>query len=317
MAAYLDLAKPKLSALVVLTSMSAYAIAPYPSTSLASLLCLTVGTTLCCASANAYNQFTEPTYDAQMARTRNRPLVRGAMLPHQAFVAATASGIVGVGMLAAGVNPTVASLGLANIVLYAGIYTPLKRISIVNTWVGALVGALPPMMGWAACSGGDLTSHPGGLLLGLILFAWQFPHFNSLSWSLRADYARAGYCMTVVTDPALNARVSLRWTLAFWPISLLLPYYGLVDWTFLIGSSVLNGLLTARAYSFWRRSSSSTARRLFFMSLIHLPMFLLLAMAHHVALYWIYDDIDPMDKMLQDTETETVAADATTFAEQS
>lgn len=125
-----------------------------------------------------------------MLRTRVRPLVRAVVTPGHVASVATASAVAGVTMLATMVNPIVAALGASNIVLYSFIYTPMKRFSIANTWVGALVGALPPMMGWAAATGG---LEPGAWLLAGVLFAWQFPHFNALSWNLRGDYSRAGY----------------------------------------------------------------------------------------------------------------------------
>ena len=286
--AYLELSKPQLSILVVLTAMSSYALAPFPaSATLPSLVTLTAGTTLCSASANAINQWVEPTYDAQMARTRNRPLPRGALLPHQALTFASVTGIVGVSTLYLGLNPATAFLGLANIVLYAGFYTYLKRISIANTWVGSIVGAIPPLMGWAACAPDAMAiiTHPAGLCLAGILFAWQFPHFNSLSWNMRAEYARAGYRMTSVTHPDMNARVALRWSLACFPLSWGLVACGTVVPAFAITSVIVNLGMTFRAYQFWRHKTDQTARRLFFASIMHLPALLCLAMLSKTTLW--------------------------------
>lgn len=151
MAPYIALTKPRLSALVVLSAMSAYALTPQNAT-LAQLLFLTFGTTLASGSANAINMGREYIYDGMMTRTRTRPVVRGLVTPTQAFTFAGVSGVVGVTALYFGVNPTVAFLGASNIVLYGGLYTTLKRKSISNTWVGAVVGAIPPLMGWAASS---------------------------------------------------------------------------------------------------------------------------------------------------------------------
>ena len=285
---YIELAKPQLSILVVLTAMSSYALAPFSAAAtLPSLVTLTVGTSLCSASANAFNQWVEPTYDAQMARTRNRPLPRAALFPYQAFTFASVTGVMGVSTLYLGLNLPTALLGLTNIGLYAGVYTYLKRVSISNTWVGSIVGAIPPLMGWAACApdATAIITHPAGLCLAGILFAWQFPHFNSLAWNMRAEYARAGYRMTSVTHPDMNARVALRWSLACFPLSWGLVACGTVVPAFAITSSIVNLGMAIRAYQFWRQKTDNTARKLFFASIMHLPALLCLAMLSKTTLW--------------------------------
>ncbi|KAJ3398824.1 Protoheme IX farnesyltransferase, mitochondrial [Chytriomyces hyalinus] len=271
---FLELSKARLAALVVLTTMAGYAMAPM-AVSLPILLATTTGTALCVSSANALNQWSEAPFDAQMKRTKSRLLVTHAMSGPQAVGIGLASGVAGVATLYTLVNPLTAALGLANIVLYAGVYTPMKRFTIWNTWVGALVGAIPPIMGWVACTG---SLDAGALVMGSILFCWQFPHFNALSWNLRQDYAKAGYHMMSAVDPALNARVSLRYALALFPVSALAPYLGMTSWMFLGASSVVNGAFLVCAVRFWRDSSDKSARELFFMSLIHLPVLLGLLM---------------------------------------
>ena len=185
---YLDLTKSKLTMFVLLTTMAGYTIAPGLNT-LSVLFMTTAGTGLQIACANSMNQVVERHYDAQMSRTRNRVMVRHAISLHHAFLFGMGSGLAGT-MILWTVNPYCALIGFSNIILYTCVYTPLKRVSIYNTWPGALVGALPPMMGWIASTG---TIDMGAILLGLSLFSWQFPHFNALSWNLRPDYARAGY----------------------------------------------------------------------------------------------------------------------------
>ncbi|KAI7832323.1 UbiA prenyltransferase family-domain-containing protein [Gamsiella multidivaricata] len=276
---YMDLAKMRLGALVTLTTMSGYAMTTN-ATSLGTLLSLTAGTALCIASANAYNQFVEPPYDAQMSRTRNRILVRKGISPLHAWGFASVTGLAGVSLLAAAVNPLTAALGAANLVLYAAVYTPMKRMSIANTWVGAIVGGIPPMMGWAACT----DSLPAeAWLLGGLLYAWQFPHFNSLAWNLRADYSKAGYRMMAVTDPKLNARVSLRYSLGLIPLVTLVPYLDMTSWWFAIDGNIVNAVLVAGAINFWRKRDDKSARQLFFGSLIYLPVVLGLMMFHKKA----------------------------------
>ncbi|KAJ2808335.1 Protoheme IX farnesyltransferase, mitochondrial [Coemansia guatemalensis] len=188
-----------------------------------------------------------------------------------------ASGTAGVLILGAFVNPLTAGLGFANIVLYAGVYTSMKRLSVVNTWAGALVGAIPPLMGWAAATN---SLGGGALVLGAMLFAWQFPHFNSLSYTLRADYSKAGFRMMCVTRPRLNARVSLRYALLMFPLSAALPLLGITDYWFLLDSSVINAYMAYCAAVFWRKPDARKSRRLFFSSIAHLPVLLILIMLH-------------------------------------
>ena len=169
------------------------------------------------------------------------------------------------------VNPLTAILGVDNIVLYAGIYTPLKRISLYNTWVGAVVGAVPPLMGWTACTG---TLDPGAFVLGGILFAWQFPHFNALSWRLRGDYSRAGYRMMSVLDPGLCKRTTLRYCLSLTPLCAMAPLLDLTTWWFLIDSMPVNGWMTYLSWRFYKDSQDDFkwARKLFHFTLFHLPL---------------------------------------------
>ncbi|EJU04677.1 UbiA prenyltransferase [Dacryopinax primogenitus] len=141
--------------------MSGVALSPLPAT-VPVLLSTALGTFLCSASANTFNQLSEAPFDAQMVRTRNRPLVRRVVSPSHAAAFGTVSGLAGIGILWACVNPLTAALGAFNIWLYAGLYTPMKRMHIANTWVGAVVGAIPPVMGWTACGGALFPSqaHP-------------------------------------------------------------------------------------------------------------------------------------------------------------
>lgn len=297
---YLSLSKPRLSFLVVLTATAAYSLYPVPgllapsatgapSLSTLTLFFLTTGTALCSASANALNMLMEPQHDAKMSRTRNRPLVRKLISTRGAMAFAIICGSVGTAALYFGVNPTTAFLGATNIVLYAGVYTPLKRISVLNTWVGAIVGGIPPLMGWTAAAGqcahegtwqellfGEGTA--GGWLCAAILFAWQFPHFNSLSWSIRDEYKNAGYRMLAWVNPARNGRVALRYSILMFPICIGLSYYGFTDWSFVVTSSAVNGWMAWKAVGFWREQGhKGTARGLFWASVWHLPILMVLA----------------------------------------
>ncbi|OCK85190.1 heme a biosynthesis protein-like protein [Lepidopterella palustris CBS 459.81] len=337
---YLSLAKPRLSFLIVLTTTTAYSLYPVPallapattaapSLSTSTLLFLTTGTALCCSSANAFNMLLEPAHDAKMSRTRNRPLVRKLISPKGALLFAIACGAVGVAALYYGVNPTTAFLGALNIGLYAGVYTPLKRISVMNTWAGAIVGGIPPLMGWTA--GAGQCAHEGtwrellfgegsagGWLLAALLFAWQFPHFNSLSWAIREEYKHAGYRMLCWTNPARNGRVALRYALVMFPVCFGLAYVGVTDWGFVATSSAINGWMAWKAVQFYRESGhKGTARGLFWASVWHLPIVMVLAMAQKKGLWesiwrsifglpdaeeWLYGEEEDDDELEKEEE---------------
>lgn len=280
---YAQLSKLKLSALVVVTTMAGLHAAPHPPT-LSLFLGTVGGVALSSFSAAAFNQWLEAPFDSQMARTRLRPLPIHALTSLHAFLFASLTGVLGVATLAFTAGGLPALLAGANIILYAGAYTPLKRASVANTWIGSVVGAIPPIIGYVAADGGVLSA--GSLALGALLYCWQFPHFNSLSWNLRGDYARAGYHMASVLNPALTTAVALRHSCALIPLSALI--YGLgvcTDPLWLLDSSLLNLLLIYLAYRFRRHPSRHSARRLFFFSLLHLPLLLILLLLHKQPLY--------------------------------
>jgi len=308
---YAQLSKSRLTTLVVLTAMGGVALSPLPTT-VPILLATAVGTTLCSASAMTLNQMQEVPFDAQMARTRMRPLVRGAISPLHATGFAAVTGIAGPVMLWTMVNPTTAVLGAANIVLYAGLYTWMKRKHVANTWVGAVVGGLPPLMGWTACGGHLLPSaeHPiqyflpqflssvpvdltmidnplSPFALFMLLYSWQFPHFNSLSYIVRGSYAQAGCKMLSVTNAKHNALVGLRHAALLIPIcSILFPLSGLTTWAFAVTSLLPNAICTRAAWIFWRAGSEKQARVVFQHSLWYLPVILGLMMVHKNGMDW-------------------------------
>ncbi|GAA5884114.1 hypothetical protein JCM3774_002933 [Rhodotorula dairenensis] len=323
---YKQLGKFKLSSLVVLTTMAGYAICPVdPGTThaamdafaqslgnsadlvattpplnpsavgsspannltLSVLLPTTVGTTLCAFSAASFNQLIEAPYDAQMARTRNRPLPKRTVTPLHAATYGALTGTVGLATLYA-MNPLCAALGLVTIVLYCPLYTISKRHSVYNTWLGSVVGAIPPLIGWAACTASiDPLTQPGAWGLFGVMFAWQFPHFMSLAHTLRSSYASSGYRMLAVLDPPKNALVSLRYSLALIPLcSIAFPYYlGLTTTAFAYLSLVPNGILAVAAYRFWRSREDKRAKELFWASLVHLPVVLSLVLVTKKSLW--------------------------------
>lgn len=278
---YLQLGKSRLTALVVLTAAGGYIMAP-GDFYIGTLLVTTLGTFLTSTSANTVNQFMEVPYDCQMARTRNRVLVQQLISPLHAMAFAGVTGIAGTAILALGSNPLTAALGLGNLALYTLVYTPMKRVSIINTWLGAIVGGVPPLMGWAACMG---QLDPGAWLLAGFLYAWQFPHFNSLSWNLRGEYSRGGYRMMATSNPALCRRVALRYSIGMIVLSTLAPVVDLTTWTFAVDSLPVNLAMTWLAWRFYRKADAESARNLFKFSLLHLPLLILLLLVTKKKIY--------------------------------
>ena len=268
---YMSLSKFRLSLLVVSTAVCGYVIAPCALGT--GIVWTVVGTGLCAGSANSFNQLLERSYDSEMLRTSHRVLVRGVISPLHACLFALSSAALGGSILFFAVNELTAYLGLFNILLYAGVYTPMKRVSVYNTWVGSLVGAVPPLMGWAAAMGSlNLQS----CVLAAVLFAWQFPHIASLSWYTRTDYGRAKYTMMSLQDPEMNFRVGLRYSLLMLPLSCTAPLLGVTSYWFIADSLIPNALLAWFGWRFYRERSNDSARKLFRVTLLHLPLLMML-----------------------------------------
>jgi protoheme IX farnesyltransferase len=200
------------------------------------------------------------------------------MTPLHAATFGALTGVIGVGTLYA-INPLAASIGLGTILLYCPLYTIAKRHTVYNTWLGAIVGSLPPMIGWAACTSSlSPITQPGAYALFALLFFWQFPHFNSLAHTLRSSYASSGYRMLSVLNPAHNASVALRYSLAMIPLSFVFPALGLTNALFPWLALVPNGAMAIAAWRFWRKREDRRAKVLFWSSLVHLPVVLAMAM---------------------------------------
>ncbi|XP_033739796.1 protoheme IX farnesyltransferase, mitochondrial-like [Pecten maximus] len=296
---YKRLSKIRLTGLVVLTTMAGYGIGPAAFDPVTFAL-VSLGTALTSCSANAINQYLEVPFDSQMNRTKNRVLVQGHLSPLHAVMFAGVSGSLGLAILTLGTNPITTALGAFNLGLYTMVYTPMKRSSTANTWVGSVVGAIPPMMGWAACTGG---LEPGAWLLGAILFAWQFPHFNALSWNLRPDYSRGGYRMMSVINPALCKRVALRYSVAMIGLCTLAPIMGVTSWTFAVDSLPFNLYMSYLALRFYQKGDSNSSRKLFRFTLLHIPAVLVLMLLSKIT----------MDKVVPaEVTTDSVADNVTT-----
>ena len=269
---YLMLSKSRLTLLVCLTAGAGYGMAP-AEMSLVTALLATVGTAMASAAANSINQILEVPFDSQMNRTKNRVLVRGQV---STLHAATFAGVLASSstlLLYHLVNPITAALSFFNLVLYTSVYTPMKRYSILNTWVGSVVGAVPPLIGWTAATG---SLDPGAFVLAGILYTWQFPHFNSLSWNLRPDYSRAGYRMMSVTHPDLCRRVAVRHSLGLIAVCSAAPLLEVTHWAFALESLPLNLYMVFLSWRFYQKADSSSSRKLFRYTLIHLPLLMTL-----------------------------------------
>lgn len=178
-------------------------------------------------------------------------------------------------------NNLTAGLGAANIALYAAVYTPLKVISISNTWVGAVVGAIPPLMGWTAATG---QLDPGALVLSAALYLWQMPHFMALAWMCREDYVRGGYSMLSRFDPTgrRTAACALRNCMYLLPVGMLAAGLGVTTNAFAYESAFITGAMTVTAAAFYSSPTNAAARTLFRASLLHLPLFMTALLIHRV-----------------------------------
>jgi len=272
---YLSLSKSRLSALVVSTAMAGYAVAPNATFVPVEFVTLSFGVALVSAAANSVNQIVEREYDSMMRRTQDRVMVRGIVSVPQAWSFAATSATIGISTLALCNNELTAAIAALNLILYTSVYTPMKRMSILNTWAGAIVGALPPLMGWAAVTNG-LTFD--ALPMFLILFSWQFPHFNALSWNIATDYDRAGYQMMASKNKPLCLRTALTHSVYLTLTCLLMPVItpDVTSWSFALDSLPLNLVLVYFARRFYKKADASSARSLFRFTLFHLPALLLL-----------------------------------------
>ena len=280
---YHDLSKFKLSAFVVSTAAAGYVLGSGASVDWEQLGWTSLGTMLCSSAANTFNQVFEARNDGMMARTMRRPLPSGRCgVPHAATFGVVV-GLAGVGLLSWKCNDVTAALGAANVALYACCYTPLKQVHWLNTWVGAVVGAVPPLMGWAAARG---ALEPASLVLASALYLWQMPHFMALAYMARDDYVRGGYRM--LSHPMYDATgrrlagVALRNAVYMLPLGVAAVACGLVTSPFAYEAAALAMPLALSAAVFYRRPSMLSARRMFFGSLMYLPAFQVLCCVHRV-----------------------------------
>jgi len=276
----LELSKPRVTQLVVLTTAAGYYLASPAPLRLGVFAATLAGTALVAAGTNAFNMIRERETDAHMLRTRNRPLPAGRVSPRAAFVFATVTAAAGLGTLASLVNLTTAGLAALTLVSYVWFYTSLKTRSTLNTLVGAVPGALPVLGGWTA-AGGALS--PQAFALFWTLFLWQLPHFLALAWVYREDYRSAQLRMLSVEDVGgrRTARMALLYAVALVPVSLLPTLLGVTGSVYFWGALALGLGYVAAGVLMWV-DVNRRAWAVFLASIVYLPMLLTLAVLDKV-----------------------------------
>jgi protoheme IX farnesyltransferase len=268
---FIELTKPRIGVMVLFTVAIGALLANRPSLDLMQLVHALIGTALVASGASALNQWLERHSDAQMRRTENRPLPAGRLTSAEVLVFGFALAVVGLGYMAYLLTHVLSAVitGLT-FLSYVFVYTPLKRKTTLNTLIGAVPGALPPVIGWTAMTG---TLDLGALVLFLIVFIWQVPHFLAIAWMYREDYARAGLKMLPVVDSegAATARQMLLYTLALIPISLLPGLVFGASAMYAFGALGLGVFFLRSVWGFVTQPGHGQARKVLQASLIYLP----------------------------------------------
>jgi protoheme IX farnesyltransferase len=274
LAVYADLVKARLTLLVLLTTLVGFYVGHHGQMDYWLMFHALLGTALVASGAAALNQLLEREYDGKMRRTASRPLPSGRLQPVTVMLFGGVCALVGTIYLALLVNPLTSVIGAVSLVSYLFIYTPLKRLTWLNTAVGAVPGALPPLMGWAAARG-ELSG--GGWALFAILAFWQMPHFFAIAWIYKDEYAKAGFQMLPNVDPdgRRTAQQTVSHALGLVPVSLAPILFQLAGPVYLASAILLGAGYLGCAIQFARRRDVRSARELFFASIIYLPLLLI------------------------------------------
>jgi heme o synthase len=280
---YCQLIKPSLSIMVVFSSVISYLLAPkVVQYDWKMILLLFTGGLLITGSANAINQVVEKDTDAIMKRTAARPVAAGRMTDSEGWSFAIISGLAGMLILGHYFNWLSAGIALVSLFLYAFIYTPLKKVSSISVIVGAVPGALPCLIGWAA---GNDSLTTGGWVLFLLQFMWQFPHFWAIAWIAHNDYARAGFkLLPGETGPTrFTAIQTVTYSLLLIPVGLIPYFIGMSGVVSLIIVTLANAFMVWRCIQLYRNMDVPSARRVMFGSYIYLPIVLLALLGDKIA----------------------------------
>lgn len=266
------LIKARLTGLVLLTALVGFYLGmDSREVEFSLLFAAMLGTGLLASGAAVLNQYLEREKDALMPRTQNRPIPTGQIAAHHALIFGGFLSVFGIAQLAAFVNLLTSFLGATALVLYLFVYTPLKRVTSLNTVIGAVPGALPPLMGWTAARG---TVDMDGWSLFVILFFWQLPHFLAIAWMHRDQYGKAGYVMLPNVDPTgqRTGYHALLHAVGLLPVSLFPVVLGLAGNFYFVGAFLLTLVFIGCAFLFACDRNDQSARRLFFYSILYLPL---------------------------------------------
>ncbi len=269
--AYYELSKPRLSFLVTFSSVFGYLLAYRGTIDFVQLGAFAIAGFLVSASSVTINQIIEKSFDSLMKRTSNRPVPTGRLKVREALEFAVISGLTGLLLLGVYTNLLTVILSASSFVLYAFIYTPLKRVGPIAVFVGAIPGALPPLIGWVAASG--VIDYQALIIFG-IQFIWQFPHFWAIAWVADEDYKKAGFKLLPGGGRKdLNTAVNIMvYTLFLLPLGLLPTYFGLTGLTSGIVATVCGVLFLAQTFQLLKDNSRKSALRIMFGSFMYLPI---------------------------------------------
>jgi protoheme IX farnesyltransferase len=275
---YSALAKPRLNMLVVASTLAGYAMGDGEPLGFLRVAGLLLGTGLVAGGASAFNQVLERDLDALMRRTRMRPLPGQRLQPFEGLLFGSAITLAGLLLIVASSNLLAAAVALTTLLTYVALYTPLKRRTSFSTVIGAIPGALPPIIGWAAIAG-ELPIK-AWTLFG-IMFLWQLPHFLAIAWMYRDDYARAGFPMLPVIEPdgRSTGRQAVVYAAALLPLSLAPTLMHMTGDAYFAGALVLGVLFLWLTIRFARARDVRDARRVFFGSIVYLPVLWILMIA--------------------------------------
>jgi protoheme IX farnesyltransferase len=276
----LTLTKPRLNLLVLITSAAAYFLGGGNELPWMRLVHTIVGTGLVAGGASALNQLWERDTDRLMRRTRLRPLPDARLHPQDAMWFGIALSAVGIAELTLGVNPLTAGVAGATLASYVLLYTPLKLRTSLSTVVGAVPGALPAVIGWAAAT--NSLSVEGWVLFGIV-FMWQMPHFLAIAWMFREDYANAGMPLLPVVQPdgRTTAHQALLYSAGLIPVSFLPTAVGLASAYYLVGAMALGAVVIVLSLEFASTRGMRAAKRLFFATILYLPLLWIVLLADH------------------------------------
>ncbi|MFL6465623.1 MAG: heme o synthase [Bryobacteraceae bacterium] len=268
---YLELTKPRITWLIVMSTAVGYYFGHSGPWSLLLALHSLLGTALIASGTAALNQWYERDADRHMRRTQARPLPAGRLQPRQALVFGIALSLVGGLELGVFVNWLTSALGVATLMMYLFLYTPLKQKTWWSTTVGAIPGAMPPLIGYAAAAN---VLRPEAYVLGAILFLWQFPHFYAIAWMYREDYSRAGIRMLPVVEPdgESTARQILLYSVLLIPISLLPKWMGMTGSVYMVGALALGLVFLYSGIRVSMDRTKARARRVLLTSVVYLPV---------------------------------------------